>query len=74
MSTQALVGIKTRAAHRGREDHSGLWDSIRRRPLTRFFSLAHLLSWAVWTLYVLPENGRVIGHASNSPETPPTAS
>lgn len=31
--------------------------TIRRRPLTWFFTLAFLLSWAAWTPYVLSRNG-----------------
>jgi uncharacterized protein len=36
--------------------------SIRRHPLTWFFSLAFLLSWAAWTPYVLSENGLGVLH------------
>ncbi|MDJ1134795.1 CPBP family intramembrane glutamic endopeptidase [Streptomyces iconiensis] len=42
--------------------------SIRRHPLTWFFALSLLLSWAAWTPYVLSGNGLGIWHFS-FPET-----
>ncbi|MFB7274985.1 lysostaphin resistance A-like protein [Streptomyces sp. NPDC056244] len=41
---------------------SGLRGSLRRRPLTWFFSLAFVLSWLAWTPYVLSENGLGVWH------------
>lgn len=58
MSIQAPVSIENRPAHTG----SGLRGSIRRRPLTWFFSLAYLLSWIAWTPYILSENGVGVLH------------
>ncbi|WP_033320480.1 CPBP family intramembrane glutamic endopeptidase [Streptomyces yerevanensis] len=66
MSSRARVipvTIDTRPAPTGPEEGRGsLRDSIRRRPLTWFFSLAFLLSWAAWTPYVLSENGLGVWH------------
>jgi membrane protease YdiL (CAAX protease family) len=41
---------------------SGLRGVIRRRPLIWFFVMANLFSWAVWTPYILSENGLGILH------------
>ncbi|WP_328770160.1 CPBP family intramembrane glutamic endopeptidase [Streptomyces sp. NBC_00286] len=61
MSSRAQVAPVTTASRptpAGPEgDRGSLRDSIRRRPLTWFFSLAYVLSWAAWTPYVLSENG-----------------
>ncbi|MFG1702653.1 CPBP family intramembrane glutamic endopeptidase [Nonomuraea sp. M3C6] len=38
-------------------ESTGLRARIRRRPLTWFFVMAYVLSWAAWTPYVLSENG-----------------
>jgi len=46
------------------ESTPGLRGSIRRRPLIWFFGLANLLSWAVWTPYILSENGLGLLHFS----------
>jgi membrane protease YdiL (CAAX protease family) len=43
---------------------TGIRGSIRRRPLTWFFTLANLLSWAAWTPYILSENGLGVLHFS----------
>ncbi|MER6284902.1 CPBP family intramembrane glutamic endopeptidase [Streptomyces sviceus] len=59
MSVQAPVSIETRpVAHEDR----GLRGSIRRNPLTWFFTLAFALSWAAWTPYVLSGNGLGVWH------------
>ncbi|KUM86265.1 CAAX protease [Streptomyces pseudovenezuelae] len=39
------------------QEARGLRGSIRRNPLTWFFTLAFALSWAAWTPYVLSGNG-----------------
>ncbi|MFE7441049.1 CPBP family intramembrane glutamic endopeptidase [Streptomyces chartreusis] len=54
MSTQAPVSIGTPPAAR---TESKLRGSIRRYPLTWFFTLAYGLSWATWAPFVLSENG-----------------
>ncbi|MFE1832548.1 CPBP family intramembrane glutamic endopeptidase [Streptomyces sviceus] len=59
MSVQAPVSIETRPV--AREDR-GLRGSIRRNPLTWFFTLAFALSWAAWTPYVLSGNGLGVWH------------
>lgn len=59
MSVQAPVGIETRPAA---QETGGLRGSIRRRPLTWFFTLAFALSWAAWTPYVLSGNGLGVWH------------
>lgn len=41
---------------------TGIRSGIRRRPLTWFFVLANLLSWAAWTPYILSENGLGLLH------------
>jgi membrane protease YdiL (CAAX protease family) len=41
---------------------TGIRGSVRRRPLTWFFVLATLLSWAAWTPYILSENGLGLLH------------
>ncbi|GAB2959141.1 type II CAAX endopeptidase family protein [Streptomyces pseudoechinosporeus] len=57
------VSIDIRPAPTGpKGDRGSLRDSLRRRPLTWFFSLAYLLSWAAWTPYVLSENGLGVWH------------
>ncbi|MET7733960.1 type II CAAX endopeptidase family protein [Streptomyces sp. NPDC005402] len=59
MSVQAPVSIDTRpVAH----ETGGLRGSIRRNPLTWFFTLAFALSWAAWTPYVLSGNGLGVWH------------
>ncbi|MFI6936847.1 CPBP family intramembrane glutamic endopeptidase [Streptomyces sp. NPDC050287] len=64
MSIQAPVSIETEPVGKGdREDRAtGLRGSIRRHPVTWFFSLAMLLSWAAWAPYVLSENGLGLWH------------
>jgi membrane protease YdiL (CAAX protease family) len=66
VSTQAPVSTETAPAAEApgvRENRTtGLRGSIRRRPLTWFFSLAYLLSWAAWTPYVLSGNGLGLWH------------
>ncbi|MFI1728993.1 CPBP family intramembrane glutamic endopeptidase [Streptomyces acidicola] len=69
MSPQAPVSIETGLAAEAaaevaaepveaREDRAtGLRGSIRRRPVTWFFTLAYVLSWVAWTPYVLSQNG-----------------
>ncbi|MFJ4201847.1 CPBP family intramembrane glutamic endopeptidase [Streptomyces sviceus] len=59
MSVQAPVSIETRPV--AQEDR-GLRGSIRRNPLTWFFTLAFALSWAAWTPYVLSGNGLGVWH------------
>jgi membrane protease YdiL (CAAX protease family) len=59
VSVQAPVSIETRPAPQAR---TGLLGSIRRHPLTWFFTLAFVLSWAAWTPYVLSENGLGVWH------------
>jgi membrane protease YdiL (CAAX protease family) len=61
-SIQDPASTETRPADTGREHGTGLRGSIRRRPLTWFFSLAYLLSWTAWTPYVLSENGLGVWH------------
>jgi uncharacterized protein len=36
---------------------TGLRGFVRRRPMLTFFVLANLVSWVVWTPYILSENG-----------------
>lgn len=62
MSIQAPGSTGTPPAHPGRQGRTGLRSSVRRHPLTWFFSLAYLLSWTVWTPYVLSENGLGVWH------------
>ncbi|MEW2401676.1 type II CAAX endopeptidase family protein [Streptomyces sp. NPDC046862] len=66
MSTQAPVSTGTGPATEGgdvRENRTtGLRGGIRRRPVTWFFSLAFLLSWAAWTPYILSGNGLGLWH------------
>ncbi|MFF7144890.1 CPBP family intramembrane glutamic endopeptidase [Streptomyces nodosus] len=50
------------AAPTDRTAPTGLRARIRRRPLTWFFVLAYVLSWAAWTPYVLSDNGLGILH------------
>ncbi|MET7692983.1 type II CAAX endopeptidase family protein [Streptomyces sp. NPDC005483] len=59
MSVQAPVSTETRPAA---QEAGGLRGSIRRNPLTWFFTLAFALSWAAWTPYVLSENGLGVWH------------
>lgn len=54
MSVHAPVSTETRPVP---HEPAGLRGSIRRNPLTWFFTLAFALSWAVWTPYVLSRNG-----------------
>ncbi|MFF7759539.1 CPBP family intramembrane glutamic endopeptidase [Streptomyces griseorubiginosus] len=54
MSVQAPVGIENPPVP---HEPAGLRGSIRRNPLTWFFTLAFTLSWAAWTPYVLSHNG-----------------
>ncbi|MEX1656173.1 type II CAAX endopeptidase family protein [Streptomyces pseudovenezuelae] len=54
MSVQAPVSIENRPVA---QEARGLRGSIRRNPLTWFFTLAFALSWAAWTPYVLSGNG-----------------
>ncbi|MFG2460770.1 CPBP family intramembrane glutamic endopeptidase [Streptomyces sp. NPDC048523] len=59
MSVHTPVDIETRPlAH----EAGGLRGSIRRNPLTWFFTLAFALSWAAWTPYVLSANGLGVWH------------
>ncbi|MFJ9710780.1 CPBP family intramembrane glutamic endopeptidase [Streptomyces sp. NPDC101234] len=59
MSVQAPVTIENPARP---ARATGLRGSIRRRPLTWFFSLAYLMSWTAWTPYILSENGLGLWH------------
>ncbi|MGX1368646.1 membrane protease YdiL (CAAX protease family) [Streptomyces canus] len=59
MSVQAPVPTETRPAA---QEARGLRGSIRRNPLTWFFTLAFALSWAAWTPYVLSGNGLGVWH------------
>ncbi|MFF7641867.1 type II CAAX prenyl endopeptidase Rce1 family protein [Streptomyces canus] len=59
MSVQAPVSIETRPVA---QEARGLRGSIRRNPLTWFFTLAFALSWAAWTPYVLSGNGLGVWH------------
>jgi len=54
VSVQAPVGIENPPVP---HEPAGLRGSIRRNPLTWFFTLAFALSWAAWTPYVLSRNG-----------------
>ncbi|MFC4496444.1 CPBP family intramembrane glutamic endopeptidase [Streptomyces ovatisporus] len=51
-----------RTVRTGPEERAGLRESIRRHPLTWFFSLAFTMSWVAWTPYVLSENGLGVWH------------
>lgn len=63
MSAQVPAGTATRPAGTPRRDRAaGPRESIRRHPLTWFFSLAYLLSWAAWIPYILSENGMGAWH------------
>ncbi|WP_406168727.1 CPBP family intramembrane glutamic endopeptidase [Streptomyces canus] len=57
--TGTVTGTETRPAPQA---DGGLRGSIRRNPLTWFFTLAFALSWAAWTPYVLSENGLGVWH------------
>ncbi|MFI0540666.1 CPBP family intramembrane glutamic endopeptidase [Streptomyces sp. WSLK1-3] len=59
MSVQAPVHTETRPVG---QEARGLRGSIRRHPLTWFFTLAFALSWAAWTPYVLSGNGLGVWH------------
>lgn len=50
-------------AEHGRKTEKGrMRASVRRRPLSWFFTLAFALSWAAWTPYILSGNGTGVWH------------
>ena len=63
VSVQVPVSTDTGTENRpAPQAAGGLRGSIRRNPLTWFFTLAFALSWAAWTPYVLSENGLGVWH------------
>ncbi|MPY50552.1 CPBP family intramembrane metalloprotease [Streptomyces sp. K1PN6] len=58
VSTETGPAVEAAKAAKAREERAtGLRGSIHRRPVTWFFVLAYVLSWAAWTPYVLSQNG-----------------
>lgn len=58
MTTQSYPGTAPPPAHGLPDPRDGWRGSMRRSPLTWFFSLAFLLSWVAWTPYILSGNGQ----------------